>query len=119
MISAYAELSIILHTHFPVSVEAGAFLHSLPKKKKRPRTALAATREHFELIYSALCIELLCLRRANGAGACACAAVDARARVDNVFAVALGNSGSGAVVCARAASDAVIGDNISHDKLPP
>ena len=51
---------------------------------------------------------------ANGTSVCARAAAYAVICVDNVLAVALGNSTGGASISASAASDAIIGNLVSH-----
>ena len=66
-----------------------------------------------------LMFELLCLGRANRASTLTSAAVDAGARVDNIFAVALGDSVYGAAVSASTARDAIVRNLICHSKLPP
>ena len=59
---------------------------------------------------------LLLFSRRSGYGTSvrASAAVDAGGSVDNVFAVALGNSFYGASACASAAADALVGDDMCH-----
>lgn len=63
--------------------------------------------------------KLSLLGSANRAGAFARAAVNTSVCVDNILAVALGNSVYGAAVCASATSDALIGNLICHSELPP
>ena len=61
---------------------------------------------------------LLCLLgsdRTGGAGLFAGAAVDARAGINDVLSVALGNRGNGAGLCTRAAANASITNRMSHD----
>lgn len=51
---------------------------------------------------------------ANGASRSASTAVDAVVSVDDELAVLFGNSANGAFICASAASDAFIGNLVSH-----
>ena len=52
-----------------------------------------------------------------GAGSCTRTAVDAAFCVDNILAVALGNSVYGAITCTSTAADALVTDGVSHFKL--
>jgi hypothetical protein len=58
---------------------------------------------------------LFALRCANGAYACACAAIEALVSVDYILAVLLGDCANRAFACASAATDAFICvDLVSH-----
>ena len=76
-------------------------------------------------MYAALFFALNMLRNsalrdgAGGAGISAGTAIDAGIGVDDVLAVALGNSAHGAGIGASAAAHASIADDIGHWNTPP
>lgn len=72
------------------------------------------SRSDFSRYFLLLFIELLSFGSLYGAGICTSAALDALISVDNVLAVALGDSLYGALCCASAAGDAIITDNVCH-----
>jgi hypothetical protein len=86
--------------------------HVFSHKKNRCLTEIRKT--------AAGCVMKLLLRDStNGATLCASAALNASGSVDLVLAVALRDSADGAGAFASAAGYTIIGNLVSHKKIPP
>ena len=91
--------------------EAGAERRHSERKGALPLLSFRLTRVRDSFVCRVL---LRFGNRADGAAVFTSSAVDALVRVDDVFAVTLGDCRDGAGVCARSARNAFIADNSCH-----
>lgn len=94
--------------------ESGRMISFLKEKKKKPPSNREArSNGGFRCKYG------LVLGSANGTYGSAGTTLDAGISIDNILAIASGDSGNGALSLAAAASYAIITNFVSHSVTPP